>query len=471
MITPVQDFVRSPLSLVDDMGTVFFAPDRILRAVHPKSAAMVEALLDSGLPGELAARGLIPETRRSEVTMPGYAFVLEHPRLPVVTYPYEWSYGMLRDAAALVLEINGLANAHGYELKDCHAFNVVFDGPRPSYVDFGSLAPRPAGAKGWVAREEFARAYEYPLRIWSDGGGFLARRLMTAGGLMSHADHGLYRWPWLRWGGLRAYQRAVEQWHQYRQLSDATDDRIRKKFPHPWSGLICGLKRHGCLPWQGAGLKRLQARVLRRQRRATGSSWANYQGDAAFVATGRFQRISELVRQSGAKSVIELAGNQGRFSEELLRTGVVQRAVCTDADELAVDQAYERSRVTGSALHTAVLDFIYPATDPYCELPATRLRGDTVLALAVSHHVLLTQQVPVERLLRCVGAYATRNVLVEFMPLGLWDRRNTPARPDWYTLNWFRAAFQQEFELWHEESLEENRHLFCGRLRTASEAE
>lgn len=465
---PVPQYERSPLSLVDDMGTVFFAPDRILRAVHPGSAAMVEALLNSGLPGELATRGLMPATRKCEVTMPGYAFVLEHPRLPVVTYPFEWSYGMLRDAAALVLEINGLANAHGYELKDCHAYNVVFDGPRPCYVDLGSLTPRPAGAKGWQAREEFARAYDYPLRIWAEGGAFLARRLMASSSIMSHADHGLYRWPWLRWGGAGAYQRTVEQWYQYRQLSDVADDRIRKKIPPPWSRLVCGMKNHGWLPWQDAGLPRLKARVLRRRRKGPDSTWGDYQSGTAFAATPRFQRIIELVRQCGVESVIELAGNQGRVSEELLRTGAVKRALCTDADELAVDRAYERVRGTGGALHTAVLDFINPSTEPYCDPPTSRLRADAVLALAVSHHVLLTQRMPVERLLRSVAAYATSQVLVEFMPLGLWDGQKAPPVPDWYTLEWFRAAFTKEFELWHEEPVEKNRHLFCGRLRLRS---
>ena len=161
--------------------------------MHPEAVARTEALLQSGLTEELAARGLMPTTHVSAVKIPGSPLVLEHPRLPVVSYPYEWSYGMLRDAAALVLEINETANARGYELQDCHAYNIVFDGPRPQYVDLGSLALRPAEARGWVAREEFFRAYEYPLQIWADGGEFMARRLMAASELMGHADHGLYR--------------------------------------------------------------------------------------------------------------------------------------------------------------------------------------------------------------------------------------------------------------------------------------
>jgi hypothetical protein len=459
------DLQTSPLSLRDDLGTVFLAPDRVFRAVHPEAVARTEALLQSGLTEELAARGLMPTTHVSAVKIPGSPLVLEHPRLPVVSYPYEWSYGMLRDAAALVLEINETANARGYELQDCHAYNIVFDGPRPQYVDLGSLALRPAEARGWVAREEFFRAYEYPLQIWADGGEFMARRLMAASELMGHADHGLYRWPWLRLGGTAGYERGLRAWHRYRGLSRVPDEKIRQRLPAPAGSLVCALKHRGWLPAQNAGLGRLRRRLLRRQRRGAGGFWSGYQGEAAFADTPRLRRVVELVRQSGATSVIELAGNQGRLSAELLRQGVVRQAVCTDAEERAVDQAHARTREEGGRLHTAVLDFIYPMTSPFGESPVARFRSDAAVALAVTHHLLLTQQVPVARVLRSIAAFARDHVFIEFMPRGLWDGRRAPPMPEWYTLDWFRAAFHREFEPWHEETVEENRHLFCGRLR------
>lgn len=467
MAATVPGFERSQLSLMDDMGVVFIAPDRVLRAVYPSAATMVDALLRSGLPDALASRGLMPATRRSEISMPGYAFVLEHPRLPFVTYPFEWSYGMLCAAAALVLEVNELANAYGYELQDCHGYNLLFDGPRPCYVDLGSLIPRPTGARGWVAREQFVRAYVYPLQIWASGGEFIARRLSVAGDLLSHADYGLYRWPWLRWGGAETYQRMMDLWHRYRRLSHVPVDKIRDRLPAPWAGLVCALKNRALLPAQTAGMAGLRSRVRRRPRRGPHGLWSNYQTkNAGFVDTPRFRRIIELVRRVVPGSVLELAGNQGRLAEALLRAGVATRALSTDFDERAVDQAYERVRVESGTLHVAVLNFIHPMTNPYRESAAARMKADTVLALAVTHHLLLTQRVPVKAMLRTIATFTRRGVMVEFMPLGLWDGRQAPPLPDWYSLDWFRAAFQEEFELWHEEQLEENRHLFCGWLRS-----
>jgi hypothetical protein len=458
--------------MCDEVGTVFLAPDRVFRGVRPEAVEATRSLLRSGLPDDLAARGLMPATRVSSVEIPRHPLVLEHPRLPVVSYPYEWSYGMLRDAAALVLEISELAGARGYELKDCHAYNVVFDGARPCYVDFGSLAARPPGTAGWPPREEFMRSYVYPLRIWADGSEFMARRLVAASDYMRHGDYGLYRWPFLRWAGAAQYQRIVGLWHRYHLLSRYSDEDLRRRLRPSFARLACAIKRRHWLPGQGIALGRLRREVLGRRRRGQAGFWTDYQGgDAAFVETPRYRRVAELVEQSGAVSVIELAGNQGRFGEELLRRGRVRQVLCTDADEQAVDRGYERARASRSALNTAVLDFICPMTSPFGESPALRLRAEAAIALAVSHHVLLTQKVPVERMLRHLGAFATKSVFVEFMPLGLWNGQVAPPVPDWYRLDWFREAFAREFTLWHEEPLEQNRHLFCGHVRNVRSEE
>lgn len=458
--------VPSALSFADEAGPVYFTTDRALRAVPVEAEGRMRALMESGLIEELAEKGLMPRARVSSERLPDSNYVIEQPRLPFVTYPYEWSYGMLRAAAGCVLELNAIANKHGYELGDCHGFNVVFDGPHPRYVDLGSLEPRPAGARDWVALETFARSYEYPLRIWSDGGGFLARRLVAASELMSHADYGLYRWPWLRGGASVRYEKWRHYWYRYRQLSRIPPERVLGRLPRGLRGLATWTINSGWLPGQKPDLLKMRAQVMARTRAGLEGSWSRYQGDdAAFVDTPRFKRVAEIVAAAKLDSVVELGGNQGYFCDRLLSAGAVREAICTDAEEAAVDRAHARSLRTGSRLRTAVLDFVHPMVNPFGEHPAARLRCDGVVALAVTHHLLLTQRVPIERVLQSIGAYARRFVAVEFMPLGLWDGTKAPPVPAWYNVEWFRAAFARKFEITHEEKLEINRHLFCGRIR------
>lgn len=469
MTAPAASLVPAALSLIDEVGTVFLASGRVFRAVRAEAVTAVEELLRSGLLEELTRRGLMPATWRSDVAIPGYAFVLEHQRLPVVSYPYEWSYGMLRDAAILVLEVNRVARTFGWELKDAHGFNVLFDGAAPRFVDLGSLTKVSPDALGWPAYEEFLRSFEYPLRIWSVGGTFVARRLVASAEPMSHADYGLCRWAWVRWTGPQLYQRLLTRWHQYRRLSRLSDAKLAVRRASGSGRVAAWLKQLPWLPAQGLSMVGVQARIRNRRRRKHGGFWSDYQQQGqAFVATPRFQRIIGLLERFKVGSIVELAGNQGWLSEELLRRGVVQSALCTDAEEWAVDQAYERTKTSGLKLHTAVLDFVHPLATPFGEPPSARFQAQAVLALAVTHHLLLTQAVPVERVLRSIGAYATELVFVEFMPLGLWDGTRAQPLPAWYGSDWFRAAFAREFEPVHEEQLEENRLLFCGRVRPRS---
>ncbi|MEJ1973270.1 MAG: flippase [Lacunisphaera sp.] len=87
-----KDLERSKLSVVDDAGTVFFRENKVLRAVREEAADKIRALLGSGLLDALADRGWIPRCRLASVSITGYALVIEQDRLPVVTYPYEWTY-------------------------------------------------------------------------------------------------------------------------------------------------------------------------------------------------------------------------------------------------------------------------------------------------------------------------------------------------------------------------------------------
>ena len=77
---------------------------------------------------------------------------------------------MMKDAAKLILKLKMTLWEYGYELKDCHQFNVLFDGSRPVYVDFGSIVKRnPENRTGWIAREEFMKCYYYLIKLWSRG--------------------------------------------------------------------------------------------------------------------------------------------------------------------------------------------------------------------------------------------------------------------------------------------------------------
>lgn len=455
----------SPLSMADASGRVFFWKGRVFRGVSAAAAGEMRERFESGLVGALVEARLLVRSWISDLGLEPFEIVIEHERMPVVTFPYEWSYGMLRAAAACVLEVNEVANRHGWELKDCHGFNVLFDGPRPRYVDLGSLTRRTPGARGWSAYEEFVRFYEYPLRIWSDGNGFIARRLLAMSDHTPHENYLLYRRPLLRTlGGAGVLGRWMRRWYQFRRLSGISPEKLRAMLTGRHARIALWLAQRTWLPLQTVNLARLRRRVLARERRWLGSTWSGYQvGWNDEPPSPRFRRILEIVRELQAGSVLELGGNQGWLARQLCDV-IAGSVICTDADEEAVDRAHLAAATDRHTMHTAVLDFVYPQVSSFGLSPQSRIRGDLVLALAVSHHILLSQQVAIGRFFEAVRGFADRYVMIEFMPLGLWNGKVSPPLPSWYNVQWFRDEFCRHFTLLREERLEENRVLFVGSI-------
>ncbi len=90
--------------------------------------------------------------------------MLEHERLPFVSYPYEWSFEMLRDAALLQLDLVLAGLDEGIGLKDASAYNLQWKGASPVFVDVASFYKRAEG-EPWVGYRQFCQMFLYPLLL------------------------------------------------------------------------------------------------------------------------------------------------------------------------------------------------------------------------------------------------------------------------------------------------------------------
>ena len=108
---------------------------------------------------------------------------------------------------------------------------------------------------------------------------------------------------------------------------------------------------------------------------------------------------------------------------------------------VGLDHAYPHKTVTGGAeyCHVALCLHQY-------RLPA-QLQSDIVFALALTHHLILSQGISLLVLLNTLSHLTHQYIVIEFMPLGLWDGKNAPPIPDWYNINWFRVHFEKYFML------------------------
>ena len=465
---PPDEIQYSNLSTSDHVGRVFHWRGGIYRGINVQAAPQVRALFESGCLDELIERGLFPRSTITDDALEGFALVVKHEAIPIVTYPHEWSFDMFRDAALAVLEVNTTAARFGWALKDAHPYNVLFHGARPMFVDLGSFTQTPPGAASIVGTA-FLNFFWYPLAIWASGDTFLARRVIScANELMPDVSWAYYQHPTWRGRSLQRLNRVMRRRTNLMSRGAHMLD-YRPSLRRAATSMVNHLPAEllVCTP------DLMRQKIVNLAPPTPSSEWHDYQGEYfqgdERATTPRFDRIVEIIESLDCESVVELAGNRGLLSLLLFEKTSVQSILSTDNDSNATNRFHLDCRKLGAPsdkiMQAAVLNFMVPEINFYSAPPPVRFRADLVTALAVTHHLILTQNFDIREILRTIAGYTRRFALVEFMPLGLWNGKTAPPLPDWYTLEWFQQAFSEFFDVLLVEEVETNRVLHLGRLK------
>lgn len=157
-------------SFRDDAGFLVEKGGQLLRVVTPHGREGYDLLLQSGLYERLQQKQWLISHREEKnflADFPGAYQILIPERIPFISYPYEWCFSQLKDAALLTLDIQKEALARGLSLKDASFFNVQFMGGRPVFIDTLSFEKRLD--QPWVAYGQFCQHFVAPLALMSYG--------------------------------------------------------------------------------------------------------------------------------------------------------------------------------------------------------------------------------------------------------------------------------------------------------------
>jgi hypothetical protein len=468
MRIPPEEVRYSPLSMMD-AGAVFRWRGKLYRAIPPRRVELVKRLFGCGLIDALVRARLFVPSRMTDLALEGHGLVVEHEEIQSVTYPREWTFSMLRDAGLLILELNELASRYGFQTQDCHSYNVLFRGEAPLYVDLGSFVQ--SSATGLLSLDEFRRSYCYPLRIWRSLGPTWGKQAVQRPGfLLTPEDYLAARWPFFRWPGGTTAGRALARIARLQSLPDETFDHFKARHRR-WKVTVAALIRGGGR-WQSA-FPRLRRMLEALEPPRVRTDWSDYHDGLAGAGeeaglTPRFRHVVERLSSLGVGSVLEIAANQGILSQALRRVHPALAVIATDRDAAALDKGYRAARSQGLGIQWAVLDPFFTERSGVEESPEERFRSEAVVALALTHHLLLTAGYSLDTVLEVLSLYSSRYVFVEFMPLGLHDGTAPVAVPSWYTQEWFQAGFERRFRLIERTQLEENRILFVGLKNNAA---
>jgi len=352
------------------------------------------------------ARGELIGTKETlEAPPPGeWAGVLEHERIPVISYPYEWTFSMLRDAALLQLTLFDAALNEDLTMKDATPYNVQFRGACPTFIDIGSFRRLTPG-EPWLGYRQFCMQFLYPLMLraykdvpfqpWMRGRleGISASDIRE---LMSPRDL-------LRKGVLLhvALQARAE-----RRLADSERD-IREE-----------------LRAAGFRTEMIQANLARLRKIVTAmhwhpkGAWKRYASGYEHVEQDRPSKsafVEAVLTELSPRTVWDLGTNDGHFAR--LAAGHADFVVAMDMDEPVIDQLYQALHADGER---KILPLVVDLTDssPGLGWEGTernrleqRGRPELVLSLALIHHLVITKGIPLPRIVSWLASLNAAVVL------------------------------------------------------------
>jgi ribosomal protein L11 methylase PrmA len=434
----------------DPSGFVYTRDGTLYRQVNRVFQASFRAFLDSGLYAELEERRLLVPHREASIALaasPEAVAVLEPEQVEFISYPYEWSFGQLRDAALLTLDLQERALARGFTLRDASAYNVQFVRGRPLFIDTLSFEPREEGAP-WAGYRQFCEHFLVPLALMS-------RVDIQAGTLLRAHLEGIPLDLGSRMLPGRTWLKPGLLFHVH--LHAMAQRRYADRGLGPATSNTTGAKR-GVTASAATGLVRsLRAAVESLEWEPAGTEWADYTQDNNYsdqASRSKRDAVVDFLRGLDARTAWDLGANTGEYSRAARE--VVERVVAFDIDPAAVERNYRRIKTEGE---TGILPLLLDLTNPspalgwaHHERMSLEERGpaDALLALAVVHHLAIGHNLPLDR----VASYLSRlgrHLIVEFVPKAdsqvqrlLRDRADI--FPD-YTREGFEAAFRSWFRI------------------------
>jgi len=426
-----------PASFRDPSGFLFQRDGVLYRQVNLVYRDDYDRLMDSGLYRALVDDDLLIPHREVDIEPPvpelSYK-VLQPEAITFVSYPYEWCFSQLKDAALATLRIQRRALDFGMSLRDSSAYNIQFRNGRPVFIDTLSFGRHNEG-EPWVAYRQFCQHFLAPLALMSYRDVRLRRLLRTyIDGMPLDLASSLLPWRTrLRFSLLSHIHLHARSQKHYEDKP--VDVKQRKVSRYALLGIINSLESAvKSLNWQ-----------------AGGTEWADYYGDTNY-STQAFEHkkavVADFLDRAKPAAVWDLGANVGVFSRLASERGIA--TVSFDVDPAAVEKNYLFCRQSGG---TGMLPLVLDLTNPSpgigwegSERMSLQERGpaDVVLALALVHHLAISNNVPLPRIAGFLSD-SGRRLIVEFVPKSDSQvQRLLATREDIFT-DYTREAFEEEF--------------------------
>jgi hypothetical protein len=398
-----------PASFKDPAARVFYYDGWVYRSLSPEAETLFRSVDTTSLLACLERDGLILPSEVVATSTQGLGtdqigpFLLKQPTVQLVSYSYEWSFEMLRDAALVTLRVLAQALTRGFTLKDGNSFNILFDGCAPKFVDLPSVERFREGDI-WVGYGQFCRSFLFPLLMASyravDVRSLLRGRLGEIPAV--DAAHFFTLWDVRKPGVLKDV------------LLQARLDRSFGGTPRTVRTATAAARVPATVLI--ASIDRLIRIVSDLRAPSHHSNWASYATTNSYSAPDRENKarfVRRALQRPDASRVVDLGSNTGEYSQIALESGAQVSAL--DIDSSAVDGLY-RNAPLGARLSPLVADLLNPTPAMGWGLRERRslfdrLHCERFLALGLVHHLRISGGVPLAQILSLLFDIAREGVI------------------------------------------------------------
>ncbi len=443
-------------SFRDPSGFLFFEGNVLYRQINGAYQEYYDHLINSGLFKKLIQNDLL--VMHAEVDMKRRfseeAYRIIQPEIiPFISYPYEWCFSQLKDAALLTLQIQKYALEFGMTLKDASSYNIQFSHGKPKLIDTLSFEVYKEGSP-WIAYRQFCQHFLAPLALMSYRDVRLAQLLRVyIDGIPLDLASSLLPLRSLLNLSLCAHIR----------FHAGMQHRLPEKGQHP---RVPFLSKRGLF----ALIDNLESLILSLRWEPKGTEWANYYSETNYSVQA-FQDKKNIIQEflkvvRSDQCVWDIGGNVGIFSRIAGNKGIF--TVCFDSDSAAIEKNYlEVKSKKERTIFPLVLDITNPSPAigwANQERGSMEERGpaNIVFALALLHHLAISNNLPFSDIAQFFSVIG-ESLVVEFVPREdsqvqrmLLTRQND--FPD-YTLGNFERAFQKYFSIKSRRPIKDSKRI------------
>ncbi|HYL78384.1 MAG TPA: methyltransferase domain-containing protein [Bryobacteraceae bacterium] len=336
--------------------------------------------------------------------------VYEHERVPFPTYPYEWPPEMLHAAGIHTLDIAGQCLDEGFGLKDASPYNILFRGPDPVFVDALSFEQRDPHDPTWLAYGQFMRNFSLPLLANNHLGIQIDQIFRTRRDGIAPAELCSWAGPLRRMRPHFFSMVTLPYW-----LSKFENDRlyVNRSMASDQSRFVLR-----------SLFQRLRRTLHRLEPRPRTSAWSAY-GDhpdsyTAAQSAKKQAFVEAFLDRCRPNNLLDVGCNTGVFS--LMAAGKGAAVVALDADSTVVGRLWRSARERASNILPLVVDIARPTPalgwrnqENISFLSRAQGAFDAVLLLAMIHHLLVTECVPLDQIIALAADLTTRYAVIEYI--------------------------------------------------------